>query len=105
GAPKANAAAAPARSPRRALAAPGPAASLILQNVIAIHDVGDLLIAVATQGGGHQCERGLTLLRRQVAKTQTLSLKNPGGQVRPAGPLAAGEIEGAFGTLRIGERC
>src|SRR5579863_10449688 len=69
----------------RSLTATGPPASGILQDLIAVHDVGDLVVTLAAQGCGNQRERRLALLRRQVAEAQAIPLKSSSGKVGPAG--------------------
>src|SRR5207244_28941 len=68
------------------------------------HDVGDLLVALATQYRGDERERGVALARRQVAEAPAVALKNSCREVGPASPLAAGEAEHAFRALGVGER-
>src|ERR1035441_9661947 len=86
------------------LAATGPTAPGVLEDLISVHDVGDLLVALAAQGCGNERERRLALPRRHVAEAQAIALKDSRGKVGPAGPLAAREAERAFGPLGVGER-
>jgi len=54
--------------------ATGPPASGILEHLVTVHDVGDLLVALAAQGRGNERQRGLTLPRCQVAEAQAIPL-------------------------------
>ena len=82
------------RAARRALASAGASAAGVLQHLVAVHDVGDLLVARAAQRGRDHGQRGLALRRRQVAHPQAIALKDSARQVRPSGALLrAVEVE------------
>ena len=87
-----------------ALAATGPPSAGVLQDFIAVHDVGNFLIALPTESRGDQCKRGRALLGGHVAEAHAVALKNSGGKIGPAGTLRAGESEGALGPLGRAER-
>jgi len=90
------------------LPATGLAAAGRLQNLIAVHYVGDFFVAIAAQRGGDEMKRGVSLRLCEVAEAQTVPLKNSAGQVRPARSLAARETECDFCLLRraqCGQKC
>src|SRR5215471_14502088 len=100
-----NSAAALAAACGRALASTGLPASGVFEHFIAIHDVGDFLIAVAAQRRGDQRERRGSLALGEIAETQAVALKDAGGKIRPAGRfLAAVEGEGDLRLLCGAER-
>ena len=94
-------AAAPAR---RSLPSAGASAAPVLQHLVAIHDVGDLLVTRATERCRDDGERRLTLRRREVAEAQAVALKDAARKIRPVGALAARELERRLRTLRVAER-
>ena len=88
-----------ASSGRGARTAAGPSASLILEHLVAVHDLGDLVVAVSTEHRGHQRERGLALGGGHVAQPQALALKDPTGKIGPVDLLGAVEWKQRPGAL------
>ena len=76
----------------------------VLQHLVAVHDVGDLLVTLAAQRRRDQRERRLALRRREVAEPQPVALEDAARQIRPAGALAAVEVERHLRALRVAER-
>ena len=97
GQPELNAAAAAAA----ARPAAGPAPSSILQDLVTVHDVGDLLIPLITEHRLQQRERGVMLSGGQIAESKVVALVDAARQVRPVGLLRAVESKHRLRTLSI----
>ena len=81
-----------------------PSAARILEVFVAVPDLEDFLVSLSTERCRHERERRVTLRRRQVTESQTLTLEHWRRKIGPAGALRAVEGECGRRTLRIVER-
>ncbi len=99
---------APRRIVRRRSASTGTAAGApaagVLQDLVAVHDLVDLLVSRRAQCSRHQSHGRIALRRREVAEPESFPLEDAAWQIGPAGPLRAVELEGDLASLLCGER-
>src|SRR5262249_17905985 len=75
-----------------------------LEYLVTVHDVGDLLVTLATERGSDEGQRRAALRRSEISEAQSIAAKNGAWKVRPSGSLRAVEREGPLHALRVGER-